>query len=1166
MRRNRNGRVVVGLLLGLLVGLGVGAGAEPSAPSGKLDRQQQAKLDQLESRLKQALQEGAFDEAVAAAREVAALRERWQGAKHGQSVAARQAVRRYDALVHLPEKDRQQVAQSFRAAAEGDALAGQHKYSEAGARYRQALTLRLRVLGEEHPDTATGYSDVAYNLDDQGKYDAAQPLYEKALAIFRKVLGEEHPDTAASYSNLATNLNAQGKYADAQPLHERALAIFRKVLGEEHPDTATSYSNLATNLNAQGKYAAAQPLHERALAIWRQALGEEHPLTAQGYGHLARNLLSQGQFAEAQPWCERALAVHRKVLGEEHPDTAISYNNLAINLHDQGKYAAAQPLYERSLALRRKVLGEEHPATATGYNNLAINLHAQGKYAEAQPLFEKSLAIQRKTLGEGHPDTAKGYNNLAGNLHEQGKYAEAQPLYENAVALWRQALGEEHPDTAQGYSNLARNLEAHGKFTEAQPLHERVLAIWRKVLGEEHPKTAAGYNNLATNLWQQNQIAQAVRLLRDSLPGQEAARFHRAGSGFDRALAAAKAVSPHALLALGLARLERPADAFAHAEASLARGLLDDLTAHSPDEARQVDSLRGQLDALDRRLLPLFGRTALSAQQKELRDDLTRQRRDVLSRLSRLAADVSARQLLPLADIQKQLPDDAAVLLWLDEDKLREHQACVVRPRGQPAWVRLHGSGNDGGWTEQDLSLADRLYRLLQQPTARAAESRRLSAALAKQRLEPLRPQLQATDQLPAVRQLLVVPTGWAGLVPLEVLTEDYRVSYVPSGTAYARLKQQHRPVQGSALLAVGDPVFAAAKRRPPEPPAQGLLLAFVEPGRNAARAGLRGGDVLLQLGDAPLASRDDLKKALEKGGPLRYWRDGHEHSATVAAGPLGVRVDGRPAPTAVAAWRAAEASPVRRGPDPEPLPGTRWEVQALARLVPKATTLLGSEASEQRLDELARGGTLEGFRLVHLATHAVVDWQTPARSRLLLARDRLPDPKDTPPGRKPYSGELTVGDIRQSWRLDADLVVLSACQTALGRQGQGDGLLGFAQAFLQCGARAVVLSRWEADDTATALLMLRFYENLLGSRKDLKQPLGRAEALAEAKRWLRDLPRRDAEALAAALPGGKLGGTTRGSVVELDVKERPVKLPEGERPYAHPFFWATFVLVGDPD
>jgi CHAT domain-containing protein/tetratricopeptide (TPR) repeat protein len=1168
MQRARKNRVFGALVVSLLVGMpAVSVGEAPPVPTRTLDNKQQQKVRQLESQLQKALGEGKFAQAVETAREIASLRERWQGEKYGESVAARELVTRYQALLRLPEKDQQEVAKSFRAESEADALESQRKYKAAADLHRQALAIRIKVLGEEHPDTATSYNKLAGNLNVQGQHAEAQALCEKALAIWRKVLGEEHPDTAACYSNLAANLFGQSKPAEAQALCEKALAIKRKVLGEEHPDTAESYSDLAVCLGAQGKFAEAQALCEKALAIRRQVQGEEHPGTATSYNNLAMSLNAQGKYAEAQPLLEKALAIRRKVLGEEHPETAGSYNNVAYNLDAQGRYAEALPLFEKALALRIKVLGEEHSDTATSYNNVASNLDAQGKHAEAQPLYEKALAIRRKAWSVEHPETAGSYNNFAYNLQAQGKYAEAQPLYEKALAICRHVLGEEHPFTAFSYSNVAANLDAQAKHAEAQPLYEKALAIRRKALSEEHPLTAGSYCNAAVNLWQQNKIGEAVRLLQASLPGQEAARFQTAPSGFDRAVAASQGAAPHVLLALGLAHLKHPADAFRHAEASLARGLLDDLTTGSVDEARQAVTLRARLDRFDRQLLPLFGRVTLSDDQKALREALGRQRRETLSQLARLAAEVSTRQLLPLADIQKQLPDDSALVLWLDSDKVGEHHACVVRSRGDPAWVRLAGSGTDGAWTAEDRELANRLYRLLEQPTPQDAERQRLSDALRQQRLEPVRKHLDARGALPAVRRLLVVPTGWAGLVPLEVLSSDYRLSYVPSGSVFSRLQQQHRSLDGSSLLALGDPAFQASEVRRPEPPAQGLLLSFVQPGGNASRAGLHSGDVLLAMGGMPLTSLADLKKALAEGGAVRYWRDGKEQMVKVPAGALGVRVDERPALQAVAAWRAAEASPVTRGPDPVALPGTRWEVQTLSRLVPKTTTLLGSEASEQRLDELARDGKLKEYRLLHLATHGVVDCQTPQRSRLLLARDRLPDLKDTPPGKKPYTGQLTVGDIRQGWRLDADLVVLSACQTALGRESKGDGLLGFAQAFLQCGAHCVVLSRWEAEDTATALLMLRFYENLLGKRKDLKQPLGRAEALEEAKRWLRELPRRDVEALAAALHGGKLSDTTtRGSVVELNPKERPVKLPQGERPYAHPFFWATFVLVGDPD
>ena len=134
-----------------------------------------------------------------------------------------------------------------------------------------------------------------------------------------------------------------------------------------------------------------------------------------------------------------------------------------------------------------------------------------------------------------------------------------------------------------------------------------------------------------------------------------------------------------------------------------------------------------------------------------------------------------------------------------------------------------------------------------------------------------------------------------------------------------------------------------------------------------------------------------------------------------------------------------------------------------------------------------------------------------------------------------------------------------------------GEGLLGFSQVLLAKGARSLVLSLWKVDDTATALLMTRFYENLLGKRDGLKAPLPKAEALREAKTWLRQLPRAEAEALREAKEW--LRGLTA-----KEVDEALVQLPRGEplakpaapvsaavHPYAHPYYWAAFILIGDP-
>src|SRR5262249_18270111 len=148
-------------------------------------------------------------------------------------------------------------------------------------------------------------------------------------------------------------------------------------------------------------------------------------------------------------------------------------------------------------------------------------------------------------------------------------------------------------------------------------------------------------------------------------------------------------------------------------------------------------------------------------------------------------------------------------------------------------------------------------------------------------------------------------------------------------------------------------------------------------------------------------------------------------------------------------------------------------------------------------------------------ATHGEMDPVSAWHSVLLMANDRLPDEAEqVRQNAKVYNGRMTVEAVSK-WKLDADLVTLSACETGLGKGGGGEGYLGFTQVLFKAGARSLVLSLWKVDDAATALLMQRFYQNLLGKREGLTAPLGRAEALAEAKAWLRGLRRAEVEALA---------------------------------------------------
>jgi CHAT domain-containing protein len=291
-----------------------------------------------------------------------------------------------------------------------------------------------------------------------------------------------------------------------------------------------------------------------------------------------------------------------------------------------------------------------------------------------------------------------------------------------------------------------------------------------------------------------------------------------------------------------------------------------------------------------------------------------------------------------------------------------------------------------------------------------------------------------------------------------------------------------------------------------------------------------------------------------------------------VAPGKLGVLLADEPAPEALANRRKLDLLLTQRGPDGggwKELPGTRAEAAALARLFAAGrqpvTVLADADASEPRLAGLAQSGALGRFRYLHLATHGTFDPRFPLQSAVILAQNTPPAVAPPELGRYVFDGELTAAEVLENWRLDAELVTLSACETGLGKHEQGEGFLGFAQAALLAGSRAVCLSLWRVDDAATALLMERFYQNLLGQREGLEKPLPKAEALAEAQAWLRALPREEAVRQAARLSGGVVRGKGRPPRPLLPPAPEAAAAAADQPPYAHPFYWAAFVLIGDP-
>jgi tetratricopeptide (TPR) repeat protein len=829
----------------------------------------------------------------------------------------------------------------------------------------------------------------------------------------------------------------------------------------------------------------------------------------------------------------------------------------------------------KALAIRLQALGEAHPDTALSYNNLAVVLADKGKLAEAEAMNRKALAIRLQALGEAHPDTALSYNNLAVVLRGQGRLAEAEAMNRRALGIVLKGVGEAHPDTARSYYNLANVLRDQGKLAEAEVLHRRALAIRLKAQGEAHPDTTGCYANLAHVLDRLGKADEALDALTSAVAADELARL-RGARGLEAA--AQSRIAPAPALAVALARAGRGREAWGRWERGLARSVLDETAGRAarpltPEERAREADLLGRGQALDERIGRLAGRPGPTQEDEKRFDDLRREAGELRRQLLDLEQALEqkygplAGNPVALDEARAALPDDAALVGWVDTPI--GHAACVVRRSGEPAWVLIPGAGEKGDWTEEEESLAERLRGALA-ARAPAGEWRPLAEALVRQRVGPLE------THLAGVRRVVVVNSPGLAGVPVEVLfaarggagRDAPAVAYAPSASMFTYLKKakvkEDRP---AALLALGDPAYPAAAPEPksPAPPDHGLFVVKVEPNGNADLFGIKPDDVLLEYNGTPLKARANLKPVTADGPKkvsVKLWRSGETRSIEVAAGPLGVQFDNRPAAPVVLAHRAADAVLAVRGESPVRLPGTRREVAAIAGLfsADRVATILGDEARESVVQGMARDGKLKNYRYLHFAAHGRYDPRSAYRTALLLAPDLE---RTADPAAFESDGEITAEEVARTWDLDADLVVLSACESGLGKQAGGEGFLGFAQPLLAKGARSLVLSLWKVDDRATALLMARFYQNLLGKLPGLEKPLAKAEALHEAKRWLRGLSAEEVGSELEALDRGPLRPLATTAGAPGQPAPRPV--PSGPRPYEHPYYWAAFVLIGDP-
>lgn len=979
---------------------------------------------------------------------------------------------------------------------------------QAAAAAAEALPALARTP-QEAADAAILRGKSRYQLSD---HKAARDLLLDAVRLSVAADGEGSQRQANALTSLGAAYRGLAAYDEAEATYRRALTI-TEALADARPERR---ADLLTSLGVlrfyRGDLGGAETLTLQALSI-RRTLPEKAPL-AQALDNLGTILQSRGLLVPAEPLLEEALALRKGALRAGHPDIATSLNNVGVLRHARGDFRGAEKAFREAISIDVGEFGDRDPQVLTDLQNLAESLRSLRQLDEARDVHLRVLALRRENVVAQGGDAARDFDlaishgNLANALLDMGEEEAALANFEAALAIDRTRTAENPSrDVPLTLNNMAGLHLRRGQVEEAIGAFLAALEGLRPMHLADDPLQATVRFGLASARAAQGDLPAAESLLRESID-----RRRRLLPGDHPEL-----LSAEARLAAVLARSGKIAEAVARTASVLAaiRARMERATLASPIAHQEAEA------RLARRTLEdcLLALAASSGPSGRMTPELEASAFEAvaISQASATAAVVGR------AAMRRYLarPDLAGIAR--DLDTAVERRELAARRDARAA------AGLETAEAPSDLETVEVLDARIQSLRSRL----------------PARFVAEATPRLPELGEvrrsaskeeaLLGFVVGETSLIVLDVSAGELRLATVPIGRDALKDRIDDLRV---GLTWSDDrnayPEFDLGKAR-----AFGdLLLGKVED---------RWGDVrrLAVVPDGPLSElplgilvRGTVAGDAGAAGPRRYqtanWL-GDRYAITVfpdfgslaslrrSLGPVSASSTfvgfGNPKLAPVVRTTSAEAIArllVLQGTSPgldgiralPSLPETRRQLEVMNSLFGNGS---GTVIEDVGATETAvKGFDFSGYRYIAFATHGLqpADTGMLAEPALVLTPPVAPASGD--------DGLLTASEIA-GLAIDADLVLLSACNTASPRRGYGaDGLSGIARAFFQAGARSVLISHWQVEAYATVALL---------------------EALA----------RSDASSLPEAL---------------AEAAQAVRHVADGR--FAHPGFWAPFTLVGD--
>ena len=936
----------------------------------------------------------------------------------------------------------------------------------------QVLNIFKQTLGEDNPYYATSLSNLSYFYSNLGDYEKAIELGTQVLNIQKQTLGENHPDYATSLHNLAGYYGSLGDYGKAVELETKAMTIIKQTLGENHPDYATSLGNLSIYHYCVGNLSKAVELETKAMTIIKQTLGEKDPKYATSLSNLASYYSDSGDYNKAVEIGTLAMNIRKQTSGEKSPSYAYSLGNLANIYYHLGDYNKALEVGTLATNLQKQTLGENNPSYAASLSRLANCYSRLGNHDKAIEFGTLAMNICKQTLGEKHPSYAAALNILANCYSDLGDHGKALEVGTLAMNIRKQTLGENHPDYAMSLNNLAGYYSDSGDYNKSIEIGTQAVNIYKQALGEEHPDYASSLSNLASYNYQCHNYQEAYRLLSKSIRIQKhivLSMFKEATSRTRQTFWNKNNAEFDFFLSFCLKAHNQDYNGELYDYSALfTKGLLlnaetnaRDVIFESGDTAlvKQFDALQSVRIMLNKQYEKPIAERTLNCDSLENVAELMERE---LIKSSKAYGDFTRSLTITWKDVQNELADGDVTIEFISTPFLDNDSVMYIAlalKKGYPE---------------------PKLIPLFEEKTLKELSN----------------------DNPNDAQQLFHLV--WNPL--LSELEGTRNVYFSPSGALY-NIGIENLPISAEERMSDRFNMYRLSSTR---------LLALHPHSTSERKTALFGGL------DYEMSPQDVASNNLKNAYHSEFIAQNRDASADfMERGGFGAL------PFSLKEVKSASKLLEANGYECHLFEGKDGTEEAFKSLSGKKVKVVhlsthGAFVPQKEAKNTKQKNNFRFIRFDDAAPQAQEEDQSLTRSFLVMAGGNMLKNYDSIP-EGIDDGILTAQEIAHTDLRSCDLVVLSACETALG-DITNEGVMGLQRGFKKAGANTILMSLWKVDDQASSLLLTKFYENLLSKK------MPKIDALKKAQDYVRNY--------------------------EIEVEGKKEKI------FSDPKFWTSFILL----